>query len=133
MENPVMGLTPYLTVSDAKAAIEFYQKALGATEIARHGAPGTEKLMHVRMDINGSVFFFADDFPEFHGGKSNTPLALGGTPITLHLQVEDGRQPGTAPSLQAPPQPCPFRSSSGATSTASSLTPLATTGPSDNP
>src|SRR6202012_4754953 len=31
MENPVMGSTPYLTVSDGKAAIEFYKKALGAT------------------------------------------------------------------------------------------------------
>ena len=92
MENPVMGLTPYLTVSDAKSAIEFYKTALGATEIARHGAPGSDKLMHVRMEINGSVFFFADDFPEFHGGKSNTPLALGGSPITLHLQVENGQE-----------------------------------------
>jgi PhnB protein len=91
MENPVMGLTPYLTVSDAKAAIEFYKKALGATEIARHSAPGSDKLMHVRVDINGSALFFADDFPEFRDGKSSTPQALGGTPVALHLQVEDGQ------------------------------------------
>lgn len=92
MENSVMGLTPYLTVGDAKAAIEFYKEALGATEITRHGAPDSDKLMHVHLDINGSALFFSDDFPEFMGGKSNTPQALGGSPVTLHLQVENGQE-----------------------------------------
>lgn len=82
-------LTPYLTVSDAAAAAEFYKKAFGAVEVARHAAPGTNKLMHVHMTILDSVLMFADDFPEHMGGKSRTPEALGGTPVTLHLQVDD--------------------------------------------
>lgn len=92
MENSVLGLTPYLTVSDAKAAIEFYKKAFDATEVARHGAPGSDKLMHVHLKIFGSALFFADDFPEFHNGKSSSPQALGGTPVALHVQVEDGQE-----------------------------------------
>lgn len=92
MENSVMGLTPYLTVSDANAAIEFYKKALNAKEIARHAAPDSGKLMHVHLDINGSALFFADDFPEFMGGKSSTPQGLNGSPVTLHLQVDNGQE-----------------------------------------
>jgi PhnB protein len=90
MENSVIGLTPYLTVSDAKAAIEFYKKAFGAKEIRSHAAPDGGKLMHVHLEINGSALFFADDFPEFMGGKSRTPQALGGSPVVLHLQVGEG-------------------------------------------
>ncbi len=92
MENSVMGLTPYLTMSDAKAAIEFYQKAFNAKEITRHAAPGGDKLMHVHMDINGSALMFSDDFPEFMGGKSRTPQAFGGTPVVLHLHVDNGQE-----------------------------------------
>ncbi|HYK36401.1 VOC family protein [Alloacidobacterium sp.] len=92
MENSVMGLTPYLTVSDAKAAIEFYKKAFGAEEVTRHGAPGGDKLMHVHLNINGNALFFSDDFPEFMGGKSRAPQAFGGSPVTLHLQVENGQE-----------------------------------------
>lgn len=92
MENSVLGLTPYLTVSDAKAAIEFYKKAFGAEEVTRHSAPGSDKLMHVHLNINGSALFFSDDFPEFMGGKSRTPQAFGGSPVTLHLQVANGQE-----------------------------------------
>ena len=31
----------------------------------------------------------ADDFPEMSDGKSMTPKALGGTPVTVHLTVTD--------------------------------------------
>jgi len=89
MPGEPIGLTPYLTVSDAAAAADFYKSAFGATEIARHAAPGSKKLMHVRLELFGSLLMFADDFPEMMGGKPRTPEALGGTPITLHLQVPD--------------------------------------------
>jgi PhnB protein len=89
MAGPV-GLFPYLVVSDAKAAIDFYKKAFGATEVMRHSAPKSDKLMHVHMIVFGSAFYFADDFPE-HMGRSRTPQAIGGTPVTLHLQVDDAQ------------------------------------------
>ena len=31
----------------------------------------------------------ADDFPEFCGGHSRTPIALGGTPVSMHRYVDD--------------------------------------------
>ena len=49
VECPPLGLTPMLAVSDAHAAIAFYTKAFGATELARIAAPGTSRLMRVRM------------------------------------------------------------------------------------
>ncbi len=84
-----LGLSPYLVVSDGKAAIEFYKKAFGAVEQSRHKAPHSDKIMHAMLEIHGSVLSLSDDFPEFMGGKSRTPQAFGGTPVTLHLQVAD--------------------------------------------
>lgn len=91
MENPVMGITPYLTVSDAKAAIDFYVNALDGKEVARHYAPESERVMHARVDIHGSTIMLSDDFPEYHGGKGNSPEAFGGSPVGLHLQVDDAQ------------------------------------------
>jgi PhnB protein len=45
--------------------------------------------MHASLSINGGVFMLSDDFPEFAGGKSRTPQTLGGSPVTLHLEVAD--------------------------------------------
>jgi PhnB protein len=86
---PVPPLTPYLVVSDCAAAIAFYKKALGAVQNGEaHTMPGTDKIMHVRLLINGAMIMLADDFGGMRG-CSETPEALGGTPITLALQVED--------------------------------------------
>lgn len=85
------GLFPHMVVDNAAAAIDFYKKAFGAKEITRHTAPNSSKLMHVAMEVEGTKFYFADDFPEFMGGKSRTPKAYGGTPVTLHLQVPDAQ------------------------------------------
>jgi PhnB protein len=47
-------LTPYLTVSNAAAAIDFYKKAFGAEEVARHAAPdGSNRLMHAQLKVLG--------------------------------------------------------------------------------
>ena len=87
-----LGLTPYLTVHDAAAAIDFYAAAFGATEIARHTVPDSGKIMHARLEVFGSLLMLADDFPEYMNGRSRTPEAIGGCPITLSLQVEDAEQ-----------------------------------------
>lgn len=85
------GLFPHLVVDNATAAADFYTKAFGAREITRHPAPNSSKLMHVAMELEGTKLYFADDFPEYCGGKSRTPQTLGGTPVTLHLHVEDAQ------------------------------------------
>jgi PhnB protein len=45
--------------------------------------------MNAHLSIHGGVFMLSDDFSEQFGGPSSTPEAVGGSPVTLHLQVED--------------------------------------------
>src|SRR3954468_22383985 len=91
-QEPVMAidvqptLSPHLVVDDAPAAIDFYVKAFGAVEIGRVPRPDG-KLVHAAVHINGAVVMLNDDFPEMTDGKSTTPPALGGTPVTIHLTV----------------------------------------------
>ena len=55
---------PHLVVSDAAAALEFYKKALGATETMRMPAQDGKRLMHSEIAVNGARIFVMDDFPE---------------------------------------------------------------------
>ncbi len=79
-------LTAVITVSDAKKAIEFYQKAFGAKEISR--APGPDgKIMHAELRIGDSVLMLSDAFPEMGGSPAPKPDAQ--IPSSLHLYVEN--------------------------------------------
>ena len=82
-------VSPMLTVSDGAAAIDFYVKAFDAEELGRVPGPDGKKLYHAALRINGSVVMLNDDFPEMTDGKSMTPTALGGSPVTIHLTVTD--------------------------------------------
>jgi len=83
-------LTPYLTVSDAVAAIEFYIKAFNALPDGEpHLMPETGKIMHMRLMVNGSMIMLADDLAAMMGHPPSTPEALGGSPVTLALQFDD--------------------------------------------
>ena len=84
-----VSIIPEVTVHDARAAIEFYKKAFGAKDLGTHATPDGKKVMHSALELNGGVVFVCDDFPEMRGGKSSTPKALGGSPITIHLDCAD--------------------------------------------
>ena len=78
-------VTPHLVCAGAADAIAFYVKAFQAVELAR--LPGPDgRLMHAMIAIGGSPIMLADSFPEY---GSQDPKALNGTPVTLHLYVED--------------------------------------------
>ena len=77
--------TPYLSVRDAVRALEFYRDAFGATEKSRLMQPDG-RVGHAEIAIGEAQIMLADEFPEM-GLKS--PLALGGTPVTIHLYVAD--------------------------------------------
>jgi PhnB protein len=81
-------LIPHLVCSPCTEAIEFYKKAFGAEEIHRMPTPDG-RIMHASIRIGRSFVFLVDDFPEYCGGKSQTATALRGTPVTLHLYVEN--------------------------------------------
>jgi len=78
-------LFPYLCVTDTAAAIAFYRDAFGATEKFRLTEPGG-RIGHAEMDFGGTTLMLCDEFPEY-GIRSAS--ALGATPVTLHLHVDD--------------------------------------------
>jgi PhnB protein len=78
-------VTPYLIISGATEAIEYYKKAFGATELMRIDAPGG-KIGHAEIKIGDSPIMLADEFPEM-GYKS--PGTLGGSPISIMIYVGD--------------------------------------------
>lgn len=78
-------LTAALTVRDGKAAVEFYQRAFGAT--VRHVMEMPNgKVMHAELQIGDSVIMLSDEFPDY-GALS--PLALGGSGSSLNVYVDD--------------------------------------------
>ncbi|HSB69049.1 MAG TPA: VOC family protein [Candidatus Methylomirabilis sp.] len=78
-------VTPYLAIKNAVKALEFYKKGFGATESFRIVMPDG-RLGHAEIRLGDSLIMLADEFPEF-GGKS--PDTLGGSPVSIHLYVED--------------------------------------------
>jgi PhnB protein len=76
-------VTPYLIVADG--AIGFYKTAFGATERMRLTTPDG-KIGHAELIIGDSLVMLADEYPA-HGARS--PQAFGGSPVMLHLYVED--------------------------------------------
>jgi uncharacterized glyoxalase superfamily protein PhnB len=82
-------LIPHLVCERCSEAIEFYKKAFGAEELGRMPAPDGRRIMHAALRIGKSVLFLADDFPEYCGGKASSPLALKGTPVSIHHYVEN--------------------------------------------
>ena len=78
-------VTPHLVCAGAAKAIEFYKKAFGAEEQAR--LPGPDgRLMHAAVKIGDSTVMLADEMPEW---GSLAPTSLKGSPVTIHLYVED--------------------------------------------
>lgn len=78
-------VTPHLVCADAAKAIDFYTRAFGAVERGR--LPGPDgRLWHAQITIGGAPVMLVDEFPEM---GSVGPLALKGSPVTIHLYVED--------------------------------------------
>lgn len=77
--------TPYLIVHDGAAALDFYKRAFGATELFRMDRPDG-KLAHAEMKIGDSPIMLADEAPQM-GYKS--ARSLGGSPVGIMLYVAD--------------------------------------------
>jgi uncharacterized glyoxalase superfamily protein PhnB len=78
-------VTPHLVCAGATEAIEFYQKAFGATELSR--VPGENgKLMHASVRIGDSVVMLNEEMPEW---GAFGPKSLKGSAVTIHLYVEN--------------------------------------------
>jgi len=78
-------VSPLLCVKGAASAIEFYKRAFGATEVTRLSMPGG-KIGHAEIQVGDSRIMLSDEFPEY-GNRS--PESIGGSPVIVHLYVED--------------------------------------------
>ena len=78
-------LTPHVIVKNCSEAIEFYKKAFGAEEVMRMPGPGGT-VMYAELQIGNSRLMLNDEFPEF---GSHGAATIGGTPVVLHLYVDD--------------------------------------------
>jgi PhnB protein len=89
MVNPIPEgygrVTPYLIVDGASAAIDFYTSVFGATERMRMAGP-EGKVGHAELEIGDAVIMLADEHPE---SNARGPRSVGGTPVSLHMYVED--------------------------------------------
>ena len=79
-------ITPHLVVRDVAKAVAFYHQAFNAEELYRNLAPDGKSIIHSELLLGDSRFFVNDEFPD-HGSLS--PVALNGSPVTLHLYVQD--------------------------------------------
>lgn len=78
-------VTPHLVCDGASDAIAFYQKAFGAQEESRMDMPDG-KIGHASIRIGGAAIMLVDEFPQW---GSFGPKTLKGTPVTVHLYVQD--------------------------------------------
>jgi len=77
--------TPYLVVADGAKAIDFYKEAFSATEVMRLADPDG-RIAHAELTIGDSLIMLSGAAPEY--GRLS-PQSFGGTPVTIHLYVEN--------------------------------------------
>jgi len=77
-------VTPYLSVKNAGDALDWYQRALGASEVMRFEHGG--KIGHAEIRIGDSIVMLSDEWLE---GGHLSPLSLGGTGVSLHIYVDN--------------------------------------------
>ena len=78
-------VTPHLICAGAADAIEFYKKAFNAVEMGQMAGP-QGKLLHGLIRIGDSKVMLVDEFPDW---GAFGPKSLKGSPVTIHLYVED--------------------------------------------
>lgn len=78
-------LFPYLHVSSAAKAIDFYKEAFSVTELFRLTEP-SGRIGHAELDFGGMTLMLCDEFPEYGIKGADT---LGATSVTLHIHVDN--------------------------------------------
>ncbi|PWU03049.1 MAG: glyoxalase [Candidatus Melainabacteria bacterium] len=83
--NGFRTLTPHLVIKGASEAAEFYKNVFHAEEIGRMLTP-ERRIMHLELKIGDSMLFICEEIPPMN---CKGPTSLGGTPVTIHVFVED--------------------------------------------
>ncbi len=77
-------ITPMLAIKDAAAAIDFYKRAFGATEVMRL-TDSNGLIGHAEVRVGDSRIMLAEENPEYNA----SPQSLGGSTVIINLYVED--------------------------------------------
>ena len=90
IETPVFhpqrqGITPYLAVAGARAAIDWYSQALGAVVSREPVVMPDGRIGHCELEIAGARLMLSDEHPEI-GVSAPVP---GQASVTLYLEVPD--------------------------------------------
>ena len=83
------GLSPYIAVRDADAAIDFYKRAFGAEELFRLVDPTSGKIGHAELRLGRGLLMISDEYPDF-GALS--PDSIGGSAVKLHIDVDNAQR-----------------------------------------
>lgn len=79
-------ITAYLCLNNAKAALEFYKNAFGATQVMEPFVMPSGKIGHAELHIGNSKIMLSDEFPDMDVKSASS---FGGSPIKLMLSVPD--------------------------------------------
>ena len=79
-------VTPCLMIRGADRAIDFYRKAFGAEVLDRLTGPDGKSVVHAQVRIGDSFLFLGDEVP---GMGAGAPETYGGSPVSIHLYVDD--------------------------------------------
>lgn len=79
-------LTPYLCVSDARSAIEWYVDVLGADVVFEPIEMPDGRIGHVELAVAGARWMMSD---EFDSAGVAAPDPERGAAVSLHLSVDD--------------------------------------------
>jgi PhnB protein len=79
-------VAPYLIVDGAADAIDFYSAVIGAAQRGDRMTTPDGKVGHAELTVGDSLIMLADEAPDW---GAVGPRTVGGTPVTMHVYVED--------------------------------------------
>ena len=79
-------ITPYICVSDSRAAIAYLEAALGAEVVEGPYVGDDGSIGHVTLRIGDAELMMSD---EYLSAGVQPPLEGRGAPVTMHLRVDD--------------------------------------------
>ena len=83
VERP--GALPYLTVNDARSALDWYVERLGATVRGEPILMDDNTIGHAELEVGGGAIYLAEEFPDM-GLRAPQPGAVS---VSLMLAVDD--------------------------------------------
>ncbi|MGH3583879.1 MAG: VOC family protein, partial [Mycobacterium sp.] len=87
LSTPVVtnAVIPYLAVADARAALDWYTEAFGASVVGAPVLMDDGRIGHAELSMAGAVVYLADEYPEI-GLKAPAPQSVS---VSLMLDVPD--------------------------------------------